>query len=287
MLFIEGKKHAGVLLIFLKSILARLVSVGERDAHKTEEQGVRKRAAEQIPPRGHEADRGKSDAPPHEDLAEIIRVPRVFPKPRPYEPARFLFAENVHLHICRALQENGEKGEDKEHNAARIELWRIDRRKDGGQDAPVYDEGRHEVDPDQIDEKVPFPRLFFEHRIPPVLMSEPVKGIRPICREPYAPDADGDQGEEESERDSLPDPKRRKDDDGLDAPIGVVDGGVPVKETEQEHKDGRRNVGDEEGQPKGERERQIDCDPSRRRRRIDEEECGVAVETIVFQRFHR
>ena len=98
--FLNGKQHAGLLLIVGKAGLGRLAIVGKGDADAQKQQCVGNSATAQIPCAGEHTDRRQRNAPPHQDLAQVVGVPGVFPKTRADKGAGAVFAEFVHLNYC-------------------------------------------------------------------------------------------------------------------------------------------------------------------------------------------
>lgn len=142
---------------------------------------------------GSGADHRKSHAPPHEDLPQIIRVAGVFPQPHADEGGGTVFAIAVHLYVSDALQGSRAYRKAEEQDTAHIGGQSLAEGVDGGEDTAVDHQGGHHVDAHEIDDGVENPRLFTEHGIPPILVSEVPEGVRPVGGEADGPVANRDE----------------------------------------------------------------------------------------------
>ena len=96
-----------------------------------------------------------------------------------------------------------------------------------------------------------------KHGVPPVLVREISKGVRPVRRQSDCPKGHDHKQKNSEERQFTADGKRYENDGRLHAPIGVVDRCVPKDEAENKGRHGCRSIRDEKGQPPIERERAI------------------------------
>ena len=256
--FLYREKYPRLFLVFRKSGLLRLLAVGHGDAHEYEKQRIGQRAREEPPALRHGADAGEPYPPPHAYLAEIVGMAGVFPRARADEAADSAFAEAVHEDVRIPLQYDGGEGDADEYDAPdrdgrgmreliglHAEPYEFDaafRRRgraadygeDGGQDAAVDHEGRDHVYPDEVYQRIGLPRFFMQHDVPPVLMREAVEGVDPVGCQAHAPEAYGNEQQHAERREMTPDCEAGEDEYGLDAPIGIVYGGVFEYEAEYE-----------------------------------------------------
>ena len=111
---------------------------------------------------------------------------------------------------------------------------------------------RHQVDPEQVDERLHGALALAQQRVAPVLVREPGEGVDPVAGQPHRPDEDHADDQPapdvvEPERPGRPPVDRQQR--WQHAPPGVVEAGVVVGSAEPEDHQGRERVGDQAVQP--------------------------------------
>ena len=258
LLFLDGEQHPRLPLVRGKALLAGLSAVRHGNADRKEQNGIGRRSRQQIPRLGSGADHRQAHAPPHEDFPQVVGVAGVLPQPRADEGGGAVLAVSVHLYVSDALQGSRADREAEEQDTADIGGQPPAEGVDGGEDTTVDHQGGDHVDAYKADDGVECPCFFAEHGVAPVLMGEASKGIRPVGGEANRPVGHGDQKQNAQGGQFPPPSEGRQDNRRLDAPVGVVDRGVPKDQAEHEGDYGGRSVCDEKGEPPRKRKDTVD-----------------------------
>ena len=197
----------------------------------------------------------KTNTPPHQDLAQIIGVARVFPKADPDKTACLILAEAVHLTICSALQDDGSNTKTEENNTTAIYRCGASKNINCRQGTSVDHQGWNHMYADKIDNGIETSGFFLEHGVAPVLVIKAVEGIGPVGSETDAPKTDRNQEKNLCGSHNSTDGKGKKDHDGLYAPIGIVHRGIAEDQAKDKGSYSCGNVSHQKPQPKGKGEK--------------------------------